>query len=137
MNEIPHPGFNKPEEYETFTTTNGLEEAANHYASVTDQEAHGIDFIREVFIAGAEWQAEQLLKGSPLPEETILFNKGVEEGKRLMMEEAVEGEVCIPNFWVEHKEGKELVVRAEISKELGFKFGDKVRIIVIPNTDEK
>lgn len=39
-----------------------LEEAANHYASVTDQEAHGIDFIREVFIAGGEWDREQIIK---------------------------------------------------------------------------
>lgn len=43
-------------------TPKDLEEAAEHYASVTDQEAHGIDFIREVFIAGAEWQKEQMLK---------------------------------------------------------------------------
>lgn len=33
--------------------------------------------------AGADWQAEQLLKGSPLPEDTVLFQKGVEEGRRL------------------------------------------------------
>ena len=39
-----------------------LEEAAEHYASVTDPEAHGIDFIREVFIAGAEWDREQMMK---------------------------------------------------------------------------
>ena len=38
---------------------NDLEEAANNYASVTDPEAHGIDFIREVFIAGAEWRDEK------------------------------------------------------------------------------
>lgn len=63
------------------------------------------------------------------------FRKGYEQAekdiKEKMVQEAVEGEVCIPNVWVEHKEGKELVVRAEISKELGFKFGDKVRIIII------
>ena len=39
-----------------------IEEAAGHYASVTDPEAHGIDFIREVFIAGAEWDREQMMK---------------------------------------------------------------------------
>ena len=27
MNEIPHPGFDGPEEYETFTTTNQPEDA--------------------------------------------------------------------------------------------------------------
>ena len=38
-----------------------IEEAAEHYASVTDPEAHGIDFMREVFIAGAEWYREQMM----------------------------------------------------------------------------
>ena len=39
-----------------------IEEAAKHYASVTDSEAHGIDFMCEVFIAGAEWAREQIMK---------------------------------------------------------------------------
>ena len=39
-----------------------IEEAAERYARVTDPEAHGIDFIREVFIAGAEWNNEQMMK---------------------------------------------------------------------------
>ena len=39
-----------------------IEEAAKHYASVTDPEAHGIDFMCEVFIAGAEWDREQMMK---------------------------------------------------------------------------
>ena len=55
----------------------------------------------------------------------IGFLEGAEWAREQMMKEAVEGEVCIPNVWVDHKEGKELVVRTEISKELGFKFGDK------------
>lgn len=42
--------------------TDKIEEAANHYASVTDPEAHGIDFIREVFIAGAECDREQMME---------------------------------------------------------------------------
>ena len=39
-----------------------IEEAADSYARVTDPEAHGIDFIREVFIAGAEWDREQMME---------------------------------------------------------------------------
>lgn len=42
---------------------------------------------RDGFIAGAKWQANQLLKGSSLPEDTVLFSKGVAEGRRLEMEE--------------------------------------------------
>ena len=81
--------------------------------------------IKEVFIAGAKWMAEH----TPLPEDTVLFNKGVEEGKRLMMEVAVEGEVVkdISN---------KLAVTAKINLD-GFKFGDKVRVIVLPKEDEK
>ena len=30
MNEVQHPGFDKSEKYETFTTTNGLKEAAEY-----------------------------------------------------------------------------------------------------------
>ena len=75
-----------------------LEEAADGYA-----EKHGfrvpydgsenfyddvdVKASKEGFIAGAKWQAEQLLKSSPLSEDTVLFNKGVAEGRRLMMEE--------------------------------------------------
>ena len=75
------------------------------------------------FKAGAEWQAEQLLKSSPLPEDTVLFNKGVEEGKRLMMEEAVEGFI----FQSADYYPKQLI--AGYDGELGM--GDKVRIIIV------
>ena len=79
------------------------------------------------FIAGANWQAEQLLKGSPMPEDTVLFNKGVAEGRRLerqdMMAEAEDGEVVkdITN---------KLAVTAKINLD-GFKFGDKVKLVII------
>lgn len=84
---------------------NDLEEAAEDFVwEVMENDEDGIsdlcrklrptskisdfyDALAEFFIAGAKWQAEQLLKSSPLPEDTILFNKGVAEGRRLMMEE--------------------------------------------------
>ena len=75
-----------------------LEEAADEYS-----EKHGFrvpydgsnNFYDEVdvkaskegFVAGAKWQANQLLKGSPLQEDTVLFKKGVEEGRRLEKED--------------------------------------------------
>jgi hypothetical protein len=80
---------------------NNLEEAAHSYSESDEplySPGHRFHWdsdslfgkqIETTFIAGAKWQAEQLLKSSPLPEDTVLFNKGVEEGKRLMMEEAV------------------------------------------------
>lgn len=75
-----------------------LEEAARKSAiapfnlDVDEEHLYEYPYLpiaEQKFIEGAKWQAEQLLKSSPLPEDTVLFNKGVEEGKRLMMEEAV------------------------------------------------
>ena len=111
------------------TSPNYLEEAAEKY-SKERAEGHILYDWVHAFIAGAKWQKQH---DAELIE--IAYNDGITIGmtkqKEQMMKEAVEGEVCIPNVWVEHKEGKELVVRAEISKELGFKFGDKVRIIIV------
>lgn len=110
-----------------------LEEAANKFAVFYDQgTCDGI--AQDCFIAGAKWQAEQLLKSSPLPEDTVLFNKGVAEGKRLMMEEAVEGEVMDFRF---AREVNYSSAKIKFSAIPELKVGDKVRIIVIPNIDEK
>lgn len=81
-----------------------------------------IEYARKRFIAGAKWQAEQLLKSSPLPEDTVLFNKGVEEGKRLMMEEAVEGIITTRSM-----AGN--IVTAHV--DYRYKDGQKVRIIIV------
>ena len=91
-----------------------IEEAAKHYASVTDPEAHGIDFIREVFIAGAEWQKEQ------------------------MMEKAIEGIVeRAPSgkaISVKHEGGGDYwAFGNEVAKQ--FNLGDKVRIVVCKKED--
>ena len=121
---------------------NDLEKAADEYSQ--KEEYMDVGFCVEpvyighktekAFIAGAKWQKEH---DAELIE--IAYNDGITIGmtkqKEQMMKDTVDGEVCIPNVWVEHKEGKELVVRAEISKELGFKFGDKVRVIVLKKED--
>ena len=72
----------------------------------------------------AKWGAEH----TPLPEDTVLFNKGVAEGKRLMLEDAVEGEV--------HKYDKFSYVKEKNSKSLTellakFNNNDKVKIIIV------
>ena len=98
----------------------------NHRWNDHDVEQAYIDGFK----AGAKWQKE---KDAELIE--IAYNDGITIGKtkqkEQMMKEAVEGEVCIPNVWAEYEEGKELIIRAEISKELGFRLGDKVRIIIV------
>lgn len=108
-----------------------LEEAADKYSN--ENAYMDVSFCVEpiyighktekAFIAGAEWQAERLLKGSPMPEDTVIFQKGIEEGKRLMMEDAVEGEVTKDN------RGNN-VVRTGVFNN-GFEIGDKIKIIVV------
>lgn len=68
------------------TSPNDLEEAAGEYAREYNGGDDWEDDIKFTFIAGAKWQADH----TPLPEDTVLFYKGVEEGKRLMMEEMSE-----------------------------------------------
>lgn len=58
-----------------------LEEAAVNW--ICNHKNGEVLYVKDAFIAGAKWQADH----TPLPEDTVLFNKGVEEGKRLMMEE--------------------------------------------------
>lgn len=66
-----------------------LEEAAdNHIRKIVDAAGHpGWDWtsrdIKDAFIAGAEWQKSQM----PMPEDTVIFMKGVEEGRRLERED--------------------------------------------------
>lgn len=67
---------------------NDLEEAANAYSNEHNDDCFDAigsvcPHIIEAFIAGAKWQAEH----TPLPEDTVLFNKGVAEGRRLERDE--------------------------------------------------
>ena len=103
-----------------------LEEAAMNYIAPIENEdgLKVINFsgqdIKDAFIAGAKWQENH----TPLPEDAVLFQKGVEEGKRLMMEEAVEATV---EDWNPDP-------RPEITIPLNpeeFNAGDKVRIIIV------
>ena len=119
------------ENTDSFTS---LEEAANDswvlYEYRDTPQGLYSSCYRDGFIAGAEWQANQLLKGSPLPEDTVLFQKGVEEGKRLMMEEAVEGEI---GYWNQ----RGLSIRLDQSLErLGYDEDTKVKIIIVKKKEE-
>ena len=84
--------------------------------------------IREAvndFIAGAEWQKSQM----PMPEDTILFQKGVAEGRRLEREDSVECEVT--------DVGLNYIDLAVFEAEsLGLKDGDKVKLIIIKDDEQ-
>lgn len=85
-----------------------LEEAAKEYSK--DYESGPNRIAINAFIAGAKWQEDH----TPLPEDTVLFNKGVEEGKRLMMDEWLKDrDGC---FWDGVNEGKK-AMREQMMKE--------------------
>ena len=106
-------------------TQEEIKKAAEEY-SKERAEGHVLYDWVHAFIAGAKWQAEH----APLPEDTILFNKGVEEGKRLMMEEAVEYEV-----W-DFSSSLEACPHVNIPLDnKQYRNGDKVRVIVLPKED--
>lgn len=93
---------------------------------------------------------------APLPEDTVLYNKGVAEGRRLeseenkdrdivfwrgiqyaremMMKEAVEGEVMDFCFV---REVNYSSAKIEFSTIPELKVGNKVRVIVLPKENEK
>ena len=104
-----------------------LEEAANEYAG---DSTGFIDMTAyRAFIAGAEWQASQM----PMPKDTVLFQKGVAEGRRLeredMLKEAVEGEVYL--YYSYKRKSTAILVDIPIED-----LGDKVRIVVLKEEDE-
>jgi len=85
----------------------------------------------------------------PLPEDTVLFNKGVAEGRRLEREENKDRDIV---FWRGIQYAREMMMKDAVEGEVvkdwdnnlsvksetisGFKFGDKVRIIIVKE-DEK
>lgn len=78
---------------------------------------------------GIEWQKKQI----PMPEDTVLFNKGVAEGKRLMTEGAIEGEVYKYDKFSYVKEKNSNSLTEALTK---FNDGDTVKIIIVKE-DEK
>lgn len=104
-------------------TPNDLKEAAEEYIKKGKYLPEAF-VVRPAFIAGAKWQAAH----APLPEDTVLFQKGVAEGKRLMMEEAVEG-------YVNYYEDSGGILMAEAQVGCPYHNGDKVRIIILPKED--
>ena len=85
----------------------------------------------------ASRMAISALKGEmPLPEDTVLFNKGVEEGKEQMMKEAVEGDITnaggefgydVAAFRFDENHTYTVL----LPHEEGRKHGDKVELIIV------
>ena len=75
---------------------------------------------RDAFIAGAKWQADH----TPLPEDTVLFNKGVAEGRRLESEENKDRDIV---FWRGIQYAKEQMLKDGLDavKTLDFNKAEK------------
>ena len=116
--------------YETFTTTNDLEEAAKKYAEGIVQREDAL-MCKQAFIAGAEWQKEQDMD-EWIKDRDGCFWDGVNEGKKAMREQMM-------------KEAVEAMVTTNLANRpviyldqlKGFQYGDKVRVIVCKKEDEK
>jgi len=112
-------------------TPTDLEEAAGEFVGydMDCDELRDHEVGIAAFIAGAEWQARQPLQGAPMPEDTVLFNRGVAEGRRLeredMMKEAVEGEV---GYW--NQRGLSILLDKSLEK-LGYDENTKVKLIIV------
>lgn len=109
-----------------------LEEAAEEYSRGLDYYHYTGDDPAIAFVAGAEWQKEQFLKGDRLTEldksykqakrELEWFKEGKRQGREQMMEEVTECElVCI--------KGRLLAVLP--MKEFRWTAGDKAHIIIV------
>lgn len=125
---------------------NDLEEAAGEYAKGYFDDCSAAKRAADHgFIAGAKWQADH----APLPEDTVLFNKGVAEGRRLAEEEQAEM-FTIVALDAAQRAQEQMMKDAVDAKIYGYddgsyeliaswldlpkriyKDGDKVRIIII------
>lgn len=115
--------FNMHEEKHTDDKSDkSLEEAAEEYIKKGKYLPEAW-VVRPAFIAGWKCRDDQM----PMPEDTVLFQKGVAEGRRLeredMLKDAMEGQIygSDGDHWIE----------SEIYENLKGKEGDKVRIIVL------
>ena len=135
-----------------------LEEAAKKHAKTKYglTQLLGCEQLEVVddFIAGAEWQKEQMLKGDRLTEldksykqakrELEWFKEGKRQGREQMLKDAVEGEVCgrvydhinirFADGVSKYLEPKNIShIPADISK---YAIGDKVKVVIVPEKEE-
>jgi hypothetical protein len=108
-----------------------LEEAADEYALNVNAGPYN-SIAKYGFMAGAIWQGAKMMDGW-LKDRDGCFWDGVEEGKQAMekqmMEGAVEGEITKDIHNLLHVKSDVLPMSSE------FKFGDKVKIIILRNDD--
>lgn len=140
-----------------------LEEAAENYTDSSEWLiGENLEHIEAAFIAGAKWQASRM----PMPEDTVLFQKGVAEGRRLEREDMTkDGNVILAeeDFNAEKEKSmewgynlcKEQMLKDAVEGEVYLyhsynrdaiailvdipkeNLGDKARIVVLKEEDKK
>lgn len=116
--------------YETFTTTNDLEEAAKKYAEGIVQREDAL-MCKQAFIAGAEWQKDKDTRDMCMSDNRHfqkVYELGRKDEREQMMKEAVEAMVTT------NLANRPVIYLDQLK---GFQYGDKVRVIVCKKEDEK
>lgn len=113
--------------YESEDPDKSLEEAAYKYSFDSRPSIYGQVDVIDAFKAGAEWQASQM----PMPEDTVLFNKGVAEGRRLEREDMLKDAEECELYW----DGDFLAIDLNMVA-LGYSEKDKVKVIVLKAEEE-
>jgi len=101
---------------------NDLDQAAVNW--ICNHKNGEVLYVKDAFIAGAKWQEENDQETIKLAEDHA-FLAGADRQKEQMMSNAVEGTV--------YGNGVYTWVAGDIPSQ--FKYGDKVRVIVLPKED--
>ena len=115
-----------------------LEEAAYKYSFDSRPSIYGQVDVIDAFKAGAEWQASQM----PMPEDTVLFNKGVAEGRRLEREDMMKDAIhyVVQDDLDSHGASYNIpFIRIGIValKPKGIGVGDKVKVIILKDNEDE
>lgn len=127
LNEIASFIDSLPEE----KPSKSLEEELNkwrhiHFDGERDGDFSGEWLMRKTQLKFAQHFYELGQASVPMPEDTVIFQKGVAEGKRLMMEDAVEYEVFDFSSSLE----RHPVISISLDNKK-YRSGDKVKIIIV------
>jgi len=111
-----------------------LEEAAEEYLDKVFGDGKHQQFYKDLFIAGWKCRDNQM----PMPEDTVLFNKGVAEGRRLEREDMLGDEISCEIDWYDGPILNYPIDQlCEVLSKMDIDVGDKVRIVVCKKEDEK
>lgn len=104
------------------------EEAAKEYLDEIFGEGKHQQFYKDLFIAGWKCRDDQM----PMPEDTVLFNSGVAEGRRLEREDMLGDEISCEIDWYDGPILNYPIDQlCEVLSKMDIDVGDKVRIIVL------